>query len=142
MSQKNSGFTITEVMVTIAIIAITASIAIPNLIGWLPKYRLGSAARDVMSMIEQTRMTAVQQYANATIQFNTGDSSYTATVGGQVFEGGRMPAGVTITSVTFTGADVSFDRQGLADEGGNIILSSEAGDKTINIKISGNVKIQ
>ncbi len=142
MMRKNSGFTLTELMVTIAIIAIITSIAVPNFIGWLPKHRLSSAARDVLSALEQTRMTAVRQYADAQIQFNTGASSYTASVGGQTFKAGTMPAGVTISSVTFSGTNVVFDRQGIPDEGGNIILSSKAGNKTINVKVSGNARIQ
>ncbi len=129
-------------MVTIAIIAIVLSIAVPSFIGWLPKYRLGSAAREVLSAIEFTRLTAVRQYADAQIQFNVGAASYTASVGGQTIKGGNMPAGVSISGVTFSGTNVQFNRQGFPDEGGSVTLSSNAGTRVINVKVSGNARIQ
>ena len=39
-------------MVTIGIIAILAAIAVPGVIGWLPRYHLGNAARDILAAVE------------------------------------------------------------------------------------------
>jgi type IV fimbrial biogenesis protein FimT len=141
MTRKNSGFTMTELMVTIAIISIVTSIAVPNFLGWLPKYRLSSASRNILSAIEFTRLTAVRQYADAQIQFNVGNSSYTVSVNGRTVKGDTLPAGVSIAS-SFSGNNFDFNRQGFPDESGNVTLSGDSGSKVINVKVSGNARIQ
>ena len=61
MLRKNAGFSLTELMVIIGIMGIMAGIAMPNLIGWLPKYRMGSAARELLGTLEFARLTAVKR---------------------------------------------------------------------------------
>ena len=142
MIRKNSGFTLTELMAAIAVVAIVLSIAVPNIIGWMPKYRLGSAARNILSAIEFTRLTAVRQYADAQIQFNPGNSSYTVSVNGRTVKGDTLPAGISIADVTFSLDNVEFDRQGISDQGGTVKLSGDSGTKEIVVKVSGNARIQ
>ena len=52
MIRKQAGISIVEVMTVIAVIAILCAIAVPGYIGWLPTYRLSTAARDVLSDLE------------------------------------------------------------------------------------------
>ena len=76
--RKDSGFTLIELMVIIAIIAVVTAITIPNLIGWLPNHRLGTASRDILSVLQQVRLRAVKDNADAAIQFAPGNEDYTA----------------------------------------------------------------
>jgi type IV fimbrial biogenesis protein FimT len=139
---KNSGFTMTELMVTIAVVAILASLAIPNFIAWLPNYRLRSGAEEIQSTLQFARITAIKRNATATVTFDIANETYRASVGGQAIRGGRMPAGIDINSTSFGGASVQFDSRGIANNAGNAVVRNNLGrSKTIEVYITGNSRI-
>jgi len=74
--KRELGFTLIELMVAVAIFAIMAAIAIPGFSTWLPDYRLKSAARDLYSNMQLTKMGAVRANADWAIVFSTGSNSY------------------------------------------------------------------
>lgn len=74
--QGKDGFTMIEMMVVIAIIAITASLAVPSLVVWVSNLSIKSAARDLYSAMQEVRMIAVKQNASAAIVFDTVNSRY------------------------------------------------------------------
>jgi len=51
--RKNSGFTLMELVVVIAIISVLCALAIPGYISWLPKHKLGNGARDILAQIDE-----------------------------------------------------------------------------------------
>ena len=67
--KKSSGFTLIELMIFIAIVAILSAVAIPNIIGWLANYRLRSAASDLLSNLQLAKVTAIKTNANCTVTF-------------------------------------------------------------------------
>ena len=170
--QKSSGFTLMELLVTIAIIAVVSAIAVPNFMSWLPKYRLGNASREVLSILQKTRVRAVKDNLLCAVQFNVGNESYTAISddgagtpnplppagdgipdgrGNGIFEAtetviaaGSLLAGIDIVStIGLTGGRVVFDTQGVASETGDIILRNDRGDsRTIVIELAGSSRIQ
>lgn len=64
------GFTMVELLVTIAMIAILTAFAVPNFMGWLPNYRLKSAAQDLFAHFQKARITAAKMNTCCTITFN------------------------------------------------------------------------
>lgn len=55
------GYTLTELMVTVAIVGIVAAMAVPSFISYLPHLRLNGAARDLISDLRLARSLAVGQ---------------------------------------------------------------------------------
>lgn len=147
--RNNSGFTLTELMVTIAVVAILASLAIPNFVAWLPNYRLQSGAEEIQSTLQLARITAIKQNATVTVAFDTANETYQASFlkSGvvQIFRSGRMPAGIDIFSAVFGGgAFVQFDSQGTAinnTDGSAQVINDSGRMKTIRVSITGNSRI-
>lgn len=72
------GFTLTEMMIVIAIMGILTAIAVPNLQTYMAERRLKGAARMVMSDLMNARMLAVTLNRNVQVAFPTSASaSYT-----------------------------------------------------------------
>jgi prepilin-type N-terminal cleavage/methylation domain-containing protein len=141
--RKNSGFTLIEVMTVIAIIGIVAGIVIPNVIGWLPGYRLRSGAEEIQSTLQLARLGAIKQNKSAIVTFDTANHTFLATISGQEIRSGKMPSGIIIDSITCPSSQVQFDSRGLANAWtGNILVKNSQGDiKTITVNIVGNSKI-
>ncbi len=64
------GFTIVEMMITLAIIAIAAGIATPNVLLWVANARLDGAARNVLFNFQSAKMEAAKRSTYCTVTFN------------------------------------------------------------------------
>lgn len=70
-----SGFTLTEMMVVIAIIAIALAIAIPTYSVWRERHALDTAADALMAHIKQARLIAIVE--NRSVKMTFTHTSYT-----------------------------------------------------------------
>lgn len=141
---KNSGYTLVEVLTVIGIIAIVAGIVLPNVVAWLPKYRLSSGAEEIQSTLQLARLSAIKQNTSATVTFSTTTHTFLARIDGQTIKGGKMPAGISIDSITSPSSRVEFDSRGLANgsTGDILVKNNQGGTKTITVNIVGNSSIQ
>ena len=142
--RKSSGFSFIEVMTVIAIIGIVAGIVLPNVVGWLPKYRLRSGAEEIQSTLQLARLSAIKQNTDATVTFDTSNQTFEASISGQTIKSGKMPSGIIIESVTSPGSQVEFDSRGLANGStGNIqVKNDQGGTMTITVNIVGMASVQ
>jgi type IV fimbrial biogenesis protein FimT len=141
--RKNSGFTLIEVLTVIAIIAIVASIVMPNVVAWLPRYRLNSGAEEIQSTLQLARLSAIKENTSATVTFDTTNHSFLASIDGRTIRKGKMPVGIRIDSVTSPASQVQFNSRGLANgsTGDILVKNTQGGAKTIRVNIVGNASI-
>jgi type II secretory pathway pseudopilin PulG len=146
MLRKNAGFSLTELMVIIGIMGIMAGIAMPNLIGWLPKYRMGSAAREILGTLEFARLTAVKRNVATLVTLDYANDLVRVTVGTTTVRTIRMPAGIDLKEPASPslGASFNFNGQGMADKSGEVLISDGGRhpDKKVTLSTGGSIKIQ
>ena len=119
------GFTMVELIIVIAIVAILSTVAIPNFLSMRTSSTLRSAARELVGDIQKTKILAIKDNQTCAIQFNPGANpgtyqlisdwgganSVKKTVSFQGYKSGvvygRGGAGQEISGEDFSGASVA-----------------------------------
>lgn len=66
---RQSGMTLLELMVGVAIVTVVVGLAVPNVAAWMPHYRLKAASRDLFSDFQRTKMTAIRINITCVVAF-------------------------------------------------------------------------
>jgi Tfp pilus assembly protein FimT len=124
---RNSGFTAFELAVTLAMVALIASLSLPPYLKWLRGHRLRGAVTNLRADLEMAKIKAIRQNSLVAVQFcldrytifnENGDTNYACvTAGREVYRDRRLPAGVEIDLENLTLADnrTRFNGRGLPD---------------------------
>ena len=134
-----SGFTVMELIVTIAIAGVLMGVAVPSFMSLLPTLRLSSAARQVATDLQLARMKAISQNTQNTVTFVSG--TYTFTVGSVSRNLNQLYPGITVASVS---SNPIFSPRGTTSNGAivSITLSNGSAQTRVCVKIVGQVSIQ
>ncbi len=142
---SDHGFTVIELMVILAVAVIVMGVALPNMMSWLPTYRLSAGARQVASDLQLARMKAISQNTKYRLNFGVLPStSYTFEKdnGGFATESGpfSLPNGISVTVVSATS---EFQARGTVNAASVITLqNSNSSTYQVDISIVGRVAIQ
>ena len=150
--RKDTGFSIFELMVVIGIMAILSTIAVPGIIHWLPKHRVGVAARDVKSTLEFARSNAIKRNRVVRVDFDFGAESLTVI---EVVDP-DVPVENTLRTEQLSddvdlddidlGDEVTFNGYGFApgSSGGVVVVNTSDNtlSRSITLSVGGNARIQ
>jgi type IV fimbrial biogenesis protein FimT len=143
-----AGFTLVELLVTMAVIGIVSSVTAVNVVREIPRYRLTNAASQLAWTFRALRMRAISQHRPVTVTF-TNTHVYTVwtdrNTNGSMDSGevhtvdihGAYP-GVQLASTT----NPTFHATGTVTNVPTITLTNPSGTKTLTMNILGDVTIQ
>ncbi|MFH1581820.1 MAG: GspH/FimT family pseudopilin [Pseudomonadota bacterium] len=136
---KQSGFTLIELIVIIAIVAVFAGIAVPNFLSYMPKHRLNGAARQVMGDLMAARMKAVKENLTVTVEW-VSNHEYKISTASEEKTVNIWPNYRDVTIVgSFT--DISFYSRGTSNLRSITLTNSAGSTKKVTVLLTGRVKI-
>lgn len=148
------GFTLIEIMVATAIVAIAVTFAVPNIVGWRAKQRFLSAASDVHEAVKIARASAIKENATFSVQFDTANRRFTVFLdldgdgnqdaGERIILSGSYRNDIGLNTGGLPNNSVTFDSRGLVTNPGTGIELSHAGygQRTIQVTVTGNSRVQ
>jgi len=143
-STTTHGFTLLELLIAIAIIAVIGAIILPVYQSARPSLRLNTVARDLVADLRLAQQEAVTQQILHGIAFDASANKYQIINLGNstVVKTVHIPTPLVLATTTgLTAATVSYNATGAVAESGTVVIGNGTATSTIEIKPSGYVKI-
>ena len=140
---NKKGVTLIELIIVFVIIAIMAAFILPGIgSSWLPRYRLRSATRDIVSTLRTAQIRAISNNLTYQVNLNAGSVGlnnyvlqYQTTAGIWVNEGAvqTLPPGISIIANTLPANVAIFNPNFVASAGSVTLQNTKGATKNFSI---------
>ena len=137
---QSQGFTVIEMLTSILVGSILMAVAIPAFFAVLPGLKLGFAARQVATELNQLRMKAIAQNIPYQMAFSTNTYVLQKCAGLCTDDSGNitLPDGISLTAST----SPQFQTRGTAVAATTITLSNGSSQKWVCVRTVGRINVQ
>ena len=159
MKASDTGLTLMELMVVIAIIAILSTMAVPNIVSWRQDYKLKGAYENLRADLRLAKARAMRERAPVSVVFlNSGydifvdngagggtEGDYSRSGGEALVRLRELPAGVSIdlAATTIAGDRTQFDARGRCLATGTVVVRDSSGrQQIISINPLGRIRLE
>ena len=140
---NKKGVTLIELIIVFVIIAIMAAFIVPGIGSWLPRYRLRSATRDIISTMRTAQVRAVSNNIQYRVNLNDADIGannyvlqYQTTTGVTWVNDGAvqsLPPGISISANTLPGKYAQFNPSSQSSSGTVTLKNIKGATKSITL---------
>lgn len=124
LNRKSSGFTLVELMIVIALIALIAGFAVPQFGRMIDSNRITSTTNSIVGLLSFSRSEAVRRGARVTVTAASDTLVTTLTSDNSVIRQIEAASG----SIDISDAAVTFRANGLTTSGADVTITVCAGD--------------
>ena len=136
-AQTTHGYSLIELVVTMALLGIMVAIALPNWNRLIPSYELDGSVRQVQSELHNIKMRAAAENAPFQLLYSAGAAAYTIRRDSVVLITKPLPAGVIATHA----GTISFSPRGTASGNRIRLRNSQGMCKQVVVSPTGRVRI-
>jgi len=131
------GYSLIEVVATLAVAGILAAIALPSWNKLLPSYHLDSSARQVQSELHNIKMRAAAENVGFQLVYSDGAASYSIKRESAFLVTKPLPAGIVVINA----GTISFSPRGTASANRIRLRSLDGTCKQVVVSPTGRVRV-
>ncbi len=134
--RRDRGFTLFELTVVVAIIAIMSVLATPNIMRWLVHSRFRSAVTDISINLKLAKSAAIKNNADCEVSFIPEVGRYRVACLGRTVSLDKYNAGARFASEP--PEKITFTSRGLpkSNVGSEIYVTNESGESNYKVQVS------
>lgn len=149
MIRKTIGFSLYELLVVVAIVAVVSTIVTPHMISWRNSAKLRGAADNVKGDLEMSKAKAVRERSTVKVTFAATNYQVTFTDrdgNARTLRNRQLPAGVRVdldnTSFGTMDDETQFNGRGLPVAGSAVLVNTRGEQKKVIVSTIGRIRIE